>query len=519
MKQKLYTWQKECLTAWEVNEYRGIVQAVTGSGKTRMAIAAIRLLKKQYGEKLRVKIVVPSNSLLTQWKRALLDNADMIESTLDIGVHGGGYHTTNERRYMIYVIHSARYRLARQILHELNQGYVVFLIADECHHYTGNENRKIFDFLPFTETCSGKYCSLGLSATMNTTTDNQILIHSLGKVIFQYNLAHALKNKTICDFCIWQIAVSFGQEELQEYEEITDVMRHTRTKLLQACPELKHTHHSGFFAILKELATYKEQHVSALARKYLQLSYYRKRIVYMADSRISCVCQLLNFLDKEKQILVFGESIDQIETLYERLYPAYSGRIGRYHSKRGVLANKHTLERFRTEDLKILLTCHALDEGVDIPNVTIGIILSGTSMERQRLQRLGRILRKNDTKRMACLYYLFVADTQEERAYFPQKPEQFLTADLFYDEKTEQFSFPAYENAANKVLSHMTKLNAADNLLKETLKCLQEGFLREDWLLSTSECAEHAKNEIDVHKRNYWLCMKQMTSYRGKKLL
>lgn len=514
MEQDLYTWQKECLTAWETNEYRGIAQAVTGSGKTRMAIAAIRLLKKLHGDNLRVKIVVPGNSLLTQWKRALLDNTDIIESPSNIGGHGGGYHTANERNYMIYVINSARYRLARQILQELNQGHVVFLIADECHHYTGNENQKIFDFLPFIETYSGKYCSLGLSATIDDTTDNQILIHALGKIFYQYNLTHALKNKTICDFSIWQIAVSFKQKELQEYEEITEIMKHTRTKLLHSCPELKHYHHSGFFSILRELATHKEQQVSTLAKKYLQLSYCRKRIVYMADSRISCVCQLLNFLDKEKQIIVFGESIAQIEELYKRLYPVYSSRMGRYHSKRGSLANKNTLERFRTGDLKILFTCHTLDEGIDIPNVTVGIILSGTSMERQRLQRLGRLLRKNDKKRMACLYYLFVADAKEERAYFPKAQEHFHTEDLFYDNETEQFSFPSYENAANKVLSHMAKRNSADNLFQETLKCLQEGFLREDWLLSTTECTENARKATNTHERNYWLCMKQMTSFK-----
>ena len=98
-------------------------------------------------------------------------------------------------------------------------------------------------------------------------------------------------------------------EELQEYEEITETMRHTRTRLLQLCPELKHYNHSGFFTVLRELATQRASRVSVLARKYLQLSYYRKRIVYMADSRISCVCQLLNFLDQEKQVIVFGESI------------------------------------------------------------------------------------------------------------------------------------------------------------------------------------------------------------------
>lgn len=50
---------------------------------------------------------------------------------------------------MIYVINSARYTLSRHILRDINMGYAVLLIADECHHYASAENRKIFEFLPY----------------------------------------------------------------------------------------------------------------------------------------------------------------------------------------------------------------------------------------------------------------------------------------------------------------------------------------------------------------------------------
>ena len=68
----------------------------------------------------------------------------------------------------------------------------------------------------------------------------------------------------------------------------------------------------------------------------------------------------------------------------------------------------------------------------------------------------------------------------------------------------------------HEILENMENLNASDSVLKEALKCLQEGFLREDWLLSAPECAEKAENATGTHERNYRLCMKQMASFKKK---
>lgn len=511
MTEKLYVWQQECLTAWKKNEYRGMVQAVTGAGKTKLAIAGIKLLHEKYRSRLRVKIVVPGKSLLLQWKHAL-EEALCVDSSkaLSIGVCGGGRNTPTEQHYMVYVINSARYRLARQILHELKDGYTVLLIADECHHYASGENNKIFDFLPFAEKQPGKYCSLGLSATLEAAGYDNILVPALGKEIYHYNLNHALRNGTICDFAVWQIAISFQNKEQQEYEELTERMKHTRSELFVLCPGLKHCDNTQFFTYLGELSKDGNGKSARLARSYLQLSYHRKRIVYMANARTSCVCQLLKYLDQKKQVLIFGESIVQIDELYQKLDSIYPNRTGRYHSKMGTLANKNTLERFRNGNLRILLTCRALDEGINVPAAAVGIILSGTSMERQRMQRLGRLLRKSTGKRMACLYYIFVADSQEERAYFPKTQECFRAENLFFNDKTNDFIFPAYEKTADKILNRVIAQNLSDKLYQETLDCLRQGLLREDWLLPATECKSKVEEAENIHERNYWICMEQM---------
>lgn len=527
--QTLYPWQLECLNEWKKNEYHGIVNAVTGAGKTRFALECIRHLKTNSintspmmlssatnlsSAKLRIKIVVPGKSLLLQWKRALEQSFDE-DSDNSIGIFGNGIQNPCEKEIMIYVINSARYQLARQILNELKNGYTVFLIADECHNYTSIENRKIFDFLPYLPSVPGKYCSLGLSATTSRHDYEAVLKPALGKEIYRYTLSEALSNGTICDFAIWQIAIKFQPDEKAEYEELTETLSNIHMKLLTNFPGLKYSKGAAFFADLKKIAAKNDAPSSRLARTYLQLTYKRKHLVHMAQSRASCVYHLLREIDTQKQILIFGESIAQIEELYAELIVSFPDKFGRYHSKMGTQANKNTLERFRHGDIRILLTCRALDEGIDVPEATIGIILSGTSMERQRLQRLGRILRKSDNKHMACLYYLFIADSQEEHAYFPKKTEAFQTYDVSFDDQSIEFFFPKYEQLASLVLDslHDAPKKIKPETYEEIFTCLNQGYLRGDWLLPPEECRKNALTSQEVRKQNYWLCMEQMSRH------
>lgn len=519
MTNELYPWQRECLDLWEKNQYRGIVQAVTGAGKTAVALAGVERLASAAGARLRVKIVVPGKSLLLQWKRALesLPAGVVGVRRTSIGMCGGGFTAAEETDYMIYVIHSARYRLARQILSELREGYTVLLIADECHHYSSGENRKIFEFLPYAKKLPGHYCSLGLSATMKGAGLERVLVPALGPEIYHYGLERALRRGTVCAFAVWQVAVSFAPKEQEEYDALTEEMICVRRELFRLLPGLRYCESASFFAHLKELVKAKEGKAARMARTYLWLSYKRKRRVCLAKARTDCVIELLRCLDAGKQTLIFGESISQIEQLYVVLKQEYPARVGRYHSKMGAVANQNTLERFRAGNIQILLTCRALDEGIDVPQAAVGIILSGTSMERQRLQRLGRILRKADGKRLACLYYLFVADSKEERAYFPQGAECFRVENLSFDYESRAFYFPSYERAAAKVMERMVDRGLSESFCREAVQCLKRGYLREDWLLPPDECRAHVREAIGVREKNYWICMEQMAKSISEK--
>ena len=150
---KLYQWQEECLEKWFANHGRGMVQAATGAGKTLLALTAADRMEKMQGQKLYVKIVVPTGALMRQWNKALREHLEALPGQGEfhkirrgeIGLRGGGCRDDADCRYMIYVINSARYELARQILAHLQRGEAVLLIADECHRYESGQNRLIFE--------------------------------------------------------------------------------------------------------------------------------------------------------------------------------------------------------------------------------------------------------------------------------------------------------------------------------------------------------------------------------------
>ena len=80
-------------------------------------------------------------------------------------------------------------------------------------------------------------------------------------------------------------------------------------------------------------------------------------------------------------------------------------------------ARKLTLDRYRDHEIRILICCTALDEGLDVPDTGYAVVVSGNSTLRQRVQRLGRILRRSENKRLAGLYYLYLDRTMEDPVY------------------------------------------------------------------------------------------------------
>jgi superfamily II DNA or RNA helicase len=89
---RLYDWQLRALDAWRANNRRGVVQATTGAGKTRLAVAAIEDVW-QLDSYANVAVVVPTKVLARQWHGALAQELGVSREDVRLPVElRGGPH-------------------------------------------------------------------------------------------------------------------------------------------------------------------------------------------------------------------------------------------------------------------------------------------------------------------------------------------------------------------------------------------------------------------------------------------
>ena len=123
------------------------------------------------------------------------------------------------------------------------------------------------------------------------------------------------------------------------------------------------------------------------------------------------VTELANVLDRhrEDRVIVFTAYTDLVYRLSERfLIPAITHETGAEERRR-------ILKRFREGEYSRVVTANVLDEGVDVPDANVAVVLSGSGSEREFTQRLGRILRPKDDDGRAVLYEVVAGETAEER--------------------------------------------------------------------------------------------------------
>ncbi|MGD1821631.1 MAG: DEAD/DEAH box helicase [Pleomorphochaeta sp.] len=508
---KLYKWQKECINKWFSSDCRGIAQVATGGGKTFMAIySAIMLLNNR--SNLKIKIIVPKTFLVQQWKTCLIN--DFCINKDEIGCFYGKEKCYDSKLFMIYVINSARYTFSKTILDEQNEGNSHLLILDECHHYSSPENSKIFEFLTNKKYDTKQYFSLGLSATPKTITSSYTTEKTIGPIFYNYSISKAMKDNIINECVIYNIKLSFTEEEALEYDVVSKQISRLISILYSKFPELKKTKMNldQFITSLKKIIRTEDEELGGMALSILQKLRERQDILYNANSRLLAVINLIDLLFDTKKIIIFTERIIQVDALYFRLNKKYKGKIAKYHSNMEEWEKQSALESYRIGSSKILLTCKALDEGLNIPSSDIGIILSGNAQERQRIQRLGRILRKVKGKSQSSLFYCYLGDTVEKNKLLNESFVDKKEFNLIFNNITGEISFPYYAKLSQIILNEI-KLKD-ENLVTLFSKYLNEGMFNNDWLESIEHIEKNIRNSNNLNRKNYWFCMKKVQLLR-----
>ncbi len=363
----LRRWQEGALEAWLAAGKRGIVSVVTGGGKTFFALNCIREFQRRTAS-ATVLVTVPTEALFDQWFEELVSFFDMPPRFLNLL---SSKRPIKRGRINIGVINTAAKLASAANNPEL------FLIVDECHKAASPVLRSVFK-VP-------RRASLGLSATPERPYDDwfeEVLVPELGPVIYNYSYKEALRDRVIVPFHLHNILFEFTHEEQDEYNRLT---KRIGTAFSRQGPE-------------------SDQVVRLLLK--------RARFANSSPSRLRIALKLIARHRRQK-VLVFHEDIQACEFLFAVLQQN-SAAAGIYHSKIPLARRVKTLHDYRTGKISVLVSCRALDEGFNVPETEIGIIAASTATYRQRIQRLGRVLRPSKGKSNAVIYSI-VASVPEVR--------------------------------------------------------------------------------------------------------
>ena len=363
-KLKPRNWQIEALAEWTKHANRGIVSVVTGGGKTVFALSCVDLVKPD-----ATLIVVPTAALLEQWWEEATSYLDLAIDEVNI-ITGNG-------KVKAGTINIAVLNTAAKLIDRPSR-VKPFLIVDECHKAASDHFRSVLD-LPASGT-------LGLSATPERQYDEglaQVLIPALGPIIFEYDYRAALRDAVIVPFELKNLVFELEPERQAEYDKLT-----------------------------KGIARSISQH-GAEADETIALFLKRARTLNLSLNRIKFALQLVA-ANKGKRTLVFHEDVEACNLIHSIL-DENGVKAGVYHSKMTTRSRVIMLSQFRKGELDVLVTCRALDEGFNVPETELGIIAASTATLRQRIQRLGRIVRSAKGKVGAVVYTLVATGPEIQR--------------------------------------------------------------------------------------------------------
>lgn len=365
-------WQRAAFETWKSNS-SGVVSVVTGGGKTVFAeLCILDFIKKNPGGK--IFIIVPTTTLLDQWISSLIDELNV--SPEEISQFSGEKKSKNASVINVMVINTARTKIEKVIGNTPSM-----LVVDECHRAGSPINAK---------SIKGRFtATLGLSATPEREGDNGFYEHispSLGEIIFKYTYREAKRDKVICDFDLFNVQTKMSEEEEAEYDRLTKkIQKASHMVSAGKCEE----------SILKSLMLK------------------RARVSNSAAKRIPVAVKLAS-LNPGERTIIFHESIEAANMLFEILR-SQGKSVTIYHSRLGYNIRRSNLLNYRRGVFDILVTCRALDEGMNAPETSIAIIASSTSSARQRIQRLGRVLRPSPLKESATIYTLYCSEVERRR--------------------------------------------------------------------------------------------------------
>ena len=361
--------QTEGLKAWWDAGKRGVVVLPTGTGKTHLANLAIAQAKRP------TLVVTPTIDLMNQW----FDELSM-SFAAEVGLLGGGYY---EIKPLTVTTYDSAYMNMDRLGNKF--GLIVF---DECHHLPGPT-------YGLAAICAIAPFRLGLTATPERVDNAHTqLDYLIGPIVYRREITQ-LRGRFLADYQVMTLYVNLTDQERFEYEHAREVYR---TFLQDTGIDMRRPNAWGQFLFAA--------HRSPEGR-HAYLAYRRQReLALAAPAKLSLLGRLLDRHNGDRILIFTHDNATVYKIARQFLVPVITHQT-KTKERREILL------RFNAGTFPIVATSRVLNEGVNVPEANVAIILSGTGSVREHVQRLGRILRKSGDKE-AILYEVITRGTVEE---------------------------------------------------------------------------------------------------------
>jgi superfamily II DNA or RNA helicase len=365
----LRPYQKKALVKWEKNDFKGIFEMATGTGKTRVAIGAIKRMEK-INDTFLIVISVPSDTLAVQWKVQLEQWGYETFLTLKNNhwEEQMPYHIQkSDKRKKILCIITSYITFSKKKFKEKIFDYKkdVFLISDEVHNAGAPEFSKGLDESLYKH-------RLGLTATLERYFDDEgtkILDKFFHSTVFEYSLKDGISDKILSPYRYHVIPVILNEVEMEKYRKETKTMAIKYEQRSDPVQWISFLHHSNKRAKIVKNAS---QKFSELKKVFQSRHDNHFGLIYCDSEQIKEVTKICNNT-KPHPIYVRRITLKDTPTREDREKITNGLVNGDYHAVSSILI---------------------LNEGWDCPELKYCILMSNTGNEKEYIQRRGRVLRK-----------------------------------------------------------------------------------------------------------------------------
>lgn len=394
---KFYDYQIDAMISWEKENYRGIFDMATGTGKTYTALGALEVLCNKVKSNLGVFIVCPYQHLVEQWV------TDIKAFGINPLICYSGYDWKKKYKSVIsdfklgviknFCVVTTNATFATENMQkEIDKlkGNVC-LVVDEAHNFGAKKQlecmKEVFKY------------RLALSATLERHHDGegtQKLKDYFGNKCIEYSLARAIREDKLTPYYYHPIPIYLDDDELEAYNELTEKI----IKILQNSKKDEPMSKSA------EMLLIKRARIIAGARNKLKALYDIIKEQYVTENQILVYCGATTV---ENSSYIEGkvdeEEKRQIAIVVDMLGNDLGMRVSKFTSEENAAEREIIKENFADGTmLQALIAIRCLDEGVNIPGIRTAFILASSTNPKEYIQRRGRVLRKAPNKPFARIY-------------------------------------------------------------------------------------------------------------------